>query len=261
MFLTTAKSASGQENEEALRLSAEWNIRFEPRKKRSFQKWLRETKESIYVVGNDLDKLYHPDYSQAFLFHPSMAWIRFQRLQQGGFDPMIEVMQLHSGMTCLDTTMGLASDSILASAAVGEKGKVTAVESHQYIAHLVRKGLNHWEEDDESFNKAMRRIDVRKGEHLDLLKKLNDNSYNIVYFDPMFDHAIQDSVHLAPLRQFAMYQPLEKEAIEEAIRVAENRVVVKSTYLDSLLESFGFMYYYRKGASFSYAVFEKGERI
>ncbi|RSL32781.1 hypothetical protein D7Z54_13625 [Salibacterium salarium] len=259
MILTTAKSSSYEEMEEANRLADKWNIRFEPRKKRSLNKWMYETNESIYVIGNKQDKLYHPDATQPFMFHPSMAWIRFQRLQQGDSDPMIAAMQLHVGMSCLDATMGLGSDSILMSAVAGKQGKVAAIESHPYIAHLVRKGLNHWEEDDEAFNKAMRRIDVRTGEHLDLLHKLPDNSYDIIYFDPMFEQPVLNSVHLGPLRKFAVNESLKKEAIQEAIRVAKNRVVVKCSTLYEDLALFGFMFNHRKGASFSYAVFRKGE--
>ena len=48
---------------------------------------------------------------------------RVKRLMRGEHDPFVQATQLESGMTVLDCTLGMASDSIVASYMVGESGK------------------------------------------------------------------------------------------------------------------------------------------
>ena len=64
-------------------------------------------------------------------------------------------------------------------------------------------------------------------DYLSYLKAQPDNSFDIVYFDPMFRHALLDSKNLSPLRQLADNDPVSLEAINEAKRVAKYRVVFK----------------------------------
>ncbi|MFZ4454232.1 class I SAM-dependent methyltransferase [Salibacterium aidingense] len=261
MIITTAKKARTDEIEEAQWLAEKWDHPYEPRRKKSFQQWLRQRNESIYAVGAKQDKLYHPASNHPLTFHPSMAWIRYQRLKKGGKDPMVEAAGLREGMTFLDGTLGLASDSIVASTVTGEMGNVCGVECHPFMARLVQKGLKHWEEDCSAFNRAMRRINLVTGEHGQVLENMSDHQVDVVYFDPMFEKAVDASVHLKPLRLFASHEPLQRSVLTEAIRVAGKRVVVKTTSFSSSLESLGFTWMKRAGASFSYAVLDKGEEI
>ncbi|MGY4689900.1 class I SAM-dependent methyltransferase [Salibacterium sp. K-3] len=260
MIVTTAKKALAEETEEAKRLAESWGLVFEPRRKRSFQQWLAQAGEPIYVVGDRGDKLYHPAAAKPLEFHPSMAWIRYQRLQKGGQDPIVEAMALNPGMTVLDTTMGLGSDSITASLAVKETGHVTAVEWNPYTAHLVGKGMQNWESSSNEFNQAMRRIEVRSGSSEKVLEQLAANRYDIVYMDPMFEEAVEDSPHMAPLRLFATHRQPGKKEVLEAVRAASCRVVIKTRTLPSFLQDLGFTWRKRSGSVFSYALYQKGEQ-
>ncbi|SDH54162.1 class I SAM-dependent methyltransferase [Alteribacillus bidgolensis] len=258
MIVTTGKTVSQADMKEAQRLAENWGVVFQERKKRSFRKWVQETNEPIYVVSKTGDKLYHPHSSQPFHFHPSMAWLRVQRIFKGYNDPMAEAMDLKEGMTCLDCTMGLASDSIVASFITGKKGYIASLEKNKYIAEIVRKGLQHWEEERSTFNQAMRRIVVANADYFDFLKNQTDEAFDIVYFDPMFEQTVESSVHIAPLRSFANYETLQAEQIKEALRVAKRKVVVKSSIPNPHVEEMGFVFKKRrKGASFGFAVMEK----
>ncbi|WP_158738552.1 class I SAM-dependent methyltransferase [Alteribacillus sp. YIM 98480] len=258
MIVTTGKTVSQADVKEAKQLAENWDVVFQERKKRSFRKWVRETKEPIYVVSKTGDKLYHPESSQPFHFHPSMAWLRVQRIFKGYNDPMVEAMDLNEGMSCLDCTMGLASDSIVASFITGNTGYTAALEKNKYIAEIVRKGLQRWQEERSAFNLAMRRIVVTNADYLDFLKNQTDDAFDIVYFDPMFEQTVESSVHIAPLRSFANHETLQAEQVKEALRVAKQKVVVKSSIPNPYVEELGFVFRKRrKGASFGFAVLEK----
>ncbi|MFB4162748.1 class I SAM-dependent methyltransferase [Alteribacillus sp. JSM 102045] len=258
MIVTTAKTFSHADTIEARRLAANWNAAFKERRKRSLQKWLQETKEAIYVVSEVGDKLYHPDLTQSFHFHPSMAWLRVQRIIKGSKDPMVEAMKLQWGMSLLDCTMGLASDSIVGSFITGQNGYTAALEKNKYITEIVRKGLQVWREELDTFNQSMRRIKVVNTDYYSYLKEQTDQAFDIIYFDPMFEETQESSVHIAPLRSFTCYDTLQPIHVKEALRVAKRRIVVKSSFPNQHLEKLGFVFKKRrKSASFGYAVMEK----
>ncbi|SFQ00275.1 class I SAM-dependent methyltransferase [Salibacterium halotolerans] len=259
MIITTAKKALPEETEEARTLAGEWGVAFEARRKRSFQKWLAYAQEPIYAVGKTQDKLYHPKALKPLAFHPSMAWIRYQRMARGERDPMVEAMGLQEGMSVLDTTMGLGSDSIVSRFVTGANGYVQAVEWNPYVTHLVAKGMKMWESSSDEFNVAMRTIDIISGSFEKVLEELPDNSFDVIYMDPMFDEALNDSVHLSPLRSFACHRFPARDAVHKAVRKAARRVVIKTRGFPDFLREMGFAAHHRAVSRFSYAVFVKGE--
>ena len=64
-------------------------------------------------------------------------------------------------------------------------------------------------------------------DYLDYLRQQKDNSYDVVYFDPMFRKPLTASNGISPLRSVANHAPLSEEAVAEALRVARQRVVMK----------------------------------
>ena len=76
-----------------------------------------------------------------FFFHPSMADLRLKHVAAGESDHLIEALALKPGMKVLDCTLGLASDAIVASYAVGAAGKVVGVEASPLLAFVVARGL------------------------------------------------------------------------------------------------------------------------
>lgn len=158
----------------------------------------------------------------------------------------------------LDATLGLGADAIVFSHATGVHGKVVGIESERVLAILVEDGLRHWSSDADALVEAMRRIEVRHANHLEELKRLPDRSFDVVYFDPMFEMTVQSSSGIAGVREFANQQSLHEEAVTEALRVARKRVVCKEGKTGRMYERFGFNPYRSGGQQVVYSYKEIG---
>ncbi|WP_028561183.1 class I SAM-dependent methyltransferase [Paenibacillus pinihumi] len=227
MIITTSASPDTAIINDAQRLADELNARYAERGSHSLKRLgLRHKDEQILVVTSQ-DVRYYDGLEPPMFFHPSMAFVRVKRLRNGDSDLMLEVSDCMEGDYVLDCTAGLASDSFVFSYAVGPKGKVTALESEPVLAALVREGLLRYDTGMTDANEAMRQIEVVCQNHETMLGSLADNSYDIVYFDPMFRQPIHASSSLQPLRQLANHNPLSPASIAEAVRVARKAVVLK----------------------------------
>lgn len=173
-------------------------------------------------------------------FHPNMAHVRVRELGRGQKDHMVEAMGIGEGDTVLDCTLGLGADSITASFIVGERGKVTALEKNPLIYEIVSHGLAHFSAGNYDLHVAMRRVEALHADYIDFLRTLPDDSYDVVYFDPMFRHPLKDSVQLAPLRLLAEQAPVSHIAVAEACRVARRRVVLKENSRSLEFDRLGF---------------------
>jgi 16S rRNA G966 N2-methylase RsmD len=182
--------------------------------------------------------------------------IRLKRLMNGEEDPYLTATQISRGTTVLDCTLGLGSEAIVASFAVGSQGKVTAIEENPIVGFVVKTGLSTYNSGHSLINEAMQRIHVQIGNHYDRLKKLSDNQFDVVYFDPMFEKSIDESTGIQPLSPFASLSRLTETTIKEAKRVARNRVVLKAHYQSSLFTELGFYQVKRKTALFHYGYIE-----
>lgn len=176
---------------------------------------------------------------------------RVKRLMRGEHDPFVQATQLESGMTVLDCTLGMASDSIVASYMVGESGKVTGLEGNEYMAYIMENGLKTWSSSVSEIDEAMQRIDVKQTEHYAFLKQCGDNSYDVVYLDPMFEETVIESDGIKGLKHFALYHDITDETIAEAKRVARKRVVLKDHFRSSRFEKHNFHVYKEKVLSFT----------
>jgi len=139
---------------------------------------------------------------------------------------MIEAMGLGPGDSLLDCTLGMASDAVVASLVVGEEGRIVGLESVPALAALVACGLKTYAKRPE-LAAAMRRIQVERAVAGDYLRECPAASYDVVYFDPMFDRPVEESAGIRPLREVADPSPLTLEDLLQARRTARRRVVVK----------------------------------
>lgn len=178
---------------------------------------------------------------ERFFYHPSMGKNRASRLRKGQSDPIIEAMRLQEGMKVLDCTLGLGADALVISFAVGSKGQVVGVESSPVTAAIVRWGIEKYHHGPVWLKEAMDRIEITCADHFALLKELPENSFDIVYFDPMFRHPLPSSKPISPLRRLANHQPLSNEALSEAIRVSSGRVVLKERHDSTEFQRLGFI--------------------
>ncbi|MBD3878482.1 MAG: class I SAM-dependent methyltransferase [Quinella sp. 1Q5] len=170
-------------------------------------------------------------------FHPNTAHLRIKNLRGGEGDRLIDALKISAGSKVLDCTLGLGSDAIVESFVAG---KVVALEVNPLIAEVVSHGLKNFSDESPHILQAMRRVEVINVDCGEFLKICADNSFDVVYFDPMFRNPIKTSSGLNPIRPLADNRPLTKEIVREACRVAKNRVVMKEHSGSSEFERLGF---------------------
>lgn len=173
-------------------------------------------------------------------FHPNTAHLRIKNLRGGDGDRLIDALKISDGSKVLDCTLGLGSDALVASFVVGLSGKVVALEVNPLISEIVRHGLKNFSEESPHILDAMRHVEVINADCKDFLKKCADDSFDAVYFDPMFRRPVKSSSGLNPIRPLADNRPLTQEIIREACRVAKCRVVMKEHSGSAEFDRLGF---------------------
>ncbi len=257
MFVTTCGKVNNEVISKAICTADELSIPYIERKKRSITEHIKKLDSECLVVGKERLELYSKNNKKdPFFFHPNSASFRIKRLIRMEKDPLIEVSELKEGMSFLDCTLGLASDSIIASHIVGDQGEIVGIEANKFISHIVKNGLKTWVSPLNELNEAMLRIKVIHGSFINVLKQLPDNRFNIVYFDPMFEEALTDSHGINPIRSFASYTSLTYDVIKEAKRVAKDKVVLKEHYQSKLFEEFDFDVQKRPSSKFHFGRIE-----
>ena len=178
--------------------------------------------------------------SGELFFHLNMAQLRTKNIRLGKGDRLGEVMGLRGGETVLDCTLGLGADAIVCSYLVGESGRVVAVEKSPVIAYIVQEGLSEYKAGSERLTAALRQIEVLNADYKDYLKRQPANSFDIVYFDPMFTKPIMESQALMGLRAVADNSVLDRDSVAEALRVCKKMVVLKNNAASPLFQELGF---------------------
>lgn len=242
MIVTTGLDPSPATREHAQLIAKDFKLPLVERRDASLA-YLRHKyqTEKIVVVSSKGARIEQAD-GKSFFFHPNTASFRIKRLERGDTDTMLSACQIRPGDSVLDATLGLGADAIVFAYAVGPTGQVVGIESEKIIALLVADGLTHWS-GPESLQLAMRRIQVIASDHLDYLTSLPDRSFDVVYFDPMFEQAVEESAGISGLREFANHAPLLAQGIEQAMRVARRRVVLKEGKAGKLFERYDFIPY------------------
>ena len=257
MIITTAGRTNVNMVNQAIKIANDLNSKFVDRKKRSVYSLQKLANDDCLVVGKERLELFPFGEKEPFFFHPNSAMFRIKRLMKGEHDPFTEATQLHEGSSLLDCTLGLASDSIVASFVAGETGIVTGIEGNRYLSYIVHNGLQTWEASHFEISRAMTRIQVINEMSLEFLKGLSDNSYDCVYFDPMFEEHILESDGIQALSTFAVYEEMTSELVDEALRVAKERIVLKDHFRSLRFDKFKFHVHKRKTAKFHFGVIEK----
>lgn len=261
MIITTGLNPGRKTLEHALELAERFGIRVAERGDLSLEQLRRKHQEDDVLVVSALGARLEVPGKKPFFFHPNTAAFRIKRLMRGDTDTMLVACQIQPGYRILDATLGLGADAIVFSHATGANGRVVGVESERLVAILVEDGLRHWTSDATLLCEAMRRIEVRNANHLDVLKELPDRAFDVVYFDPMFEVTVQSSTGIAGVRELANPDPLHEEAVREAIRVASKRVVIKEGKTSRLHERFDFTPVRVRGQNvvYSYKEIDGGE--
>ena len=243
---------------QAQALAQKFNKKFVTRNNLSLERLKQDNNvDNILIFTKDGLKA-HTSQGDLF-FHLNMAQLRILNLSRNQKDHMVEAMDLKPKMSVLDCTLGLGTDATVASYIVGENGKVVGLESATLIYLITKYGLANFNHDNIAINHSLRRIESFNLHYLDYLKAQGDNSFDIVYFDPMFRKPIQDSANFKPMRAIANMEQLQSKALVEALRVAKKRVVIKETKDSMEFKRLNISQIYGgKYSSVSYGVIDKG---
>lgn len=188
--------------------------------------------DAILVAANGGPKVYSK--AGTFFYHPSMAKLRIQNLQDGKEDHLINAMDLKPGMRVLDCTLGLAADAAVCSYVVGEQGKVTGLEASELLHFAVQYGLKNYDKGTPELLAALQRIVAVRANAKSYLASRTEE-YDVIYFDPMFETPVEESSAMKPLRHLACQDKLTKDVIDLALQRAP-RVVIKERYMKILRE-------------------------
>ena len=190
--------------------------------------------EALLIAGKNGPQLYSPE--GMLLYHPGLGKVRWQRVvQRHEKDNFLTAMDIRPGQRVLDCTVGLAADALLASRAVGKTGKVIGLEASLPLWFLSNHGIMLYKSKLPELLLDLRRIEIIHAEASAYLKMLPENSFDAVYFDPMFRQPVRKSSEMVPLRPLAFHEPLSQETVELALRAAP-RVVIKERGLEILRE-------------------------
>jgi hypothetical protein len=225
VITTIQKAAVTVENaakDAAVRLS----IPYVDRERRSLSDLKEQYRVKHVLVMTQNGPVVHTPGGEYF-FHLSMAELRIKNILNGKPDHMVAAMGLVPGMSVLDCTLGLATDAIVASFVSGSCGAILGLEASPVISFIVAYGLKNHDTGDKDVNAALRRITVTTADYNQELERLPDKSFDVVFLDPMFRRPINSSSNLKPLRDLTDNRPLEIGALEQARRIAKQRVVIK----------------------------------
>ena len=220
MFVTTVEKTNECLNQRAFKIAEQLGIPYYERNKRTVKQLQSLYKEPCIVVGKVKTELYDIGNQDPLFFHPNMAAVRIKRLAIGEVDPFVRATGLFSGM------------------------------------FVIKDGLERYPFKNIQMQEAAKRIETVNTDYLTFLKSRKNDSYDVVYLDPMFTEGVTESTGIQSLGSFASYMDLTKEAIDEAMRVAKKRVILKDYFKSERFAKFGFEVEKRKTAKFHYGVIE-----
>jgi hypothetical protein len=256
-IITTAGRPDPITHQLAAVASRELGFPIVERKKRSVSLMQREYSADVLVAGKERYELFRIGMEHPLFFHPNSAAFRLKRILKGEIDPLVEAGALTEGDTFLDCTLGLASDSIIASYIIGEKGKCVGLEADPTVAFLVKTGLQQFPAKFEALERAMQKIEVIQSEAIQFLANQPDCSWDVVYIDPMFQAPIEESSNFKPLRQAGIHTSLTEKWMEEAFRVCNRRVVVKDRFDSNVFNQFAMERKIRPNTKFHFGFLSK----
>lgn len=208
-----------------------------PRRGQSIARLLEEADAAVVVA--DPAVVHVRGVEQPLFFHPSMAYQRLKRLDQGEPDRLLALAGISPGDVIVDATLGLGTDALVFAEAVGSEGRVVGLERSPVLYGLLRAVQAYGCEAHPRAAALIGRVTLVHGDHADWLQAQPDMSVDVVYFDPMFREPVRKSVHMEPIRPVAWEAPLAREALEEAKRVARRAVIVKERPKSGVLEALG----------------------
>lgn len=259
ILVTTSHRTTLELIQKAQAISQRLGTSYIPRADQNLEQIMAQGTELVLVVAKNGLTLAGPEGEH--FFHPNMAKVRIKSLINGNNDQMVNAMTLSPGDSVLDCTLGLGADALVAGYQVGPLGKVTGLEKVPVLALILEDGLVNYPVKAEYIKEAMNRITVINIGYEDYLPQCPDQSFDVVYFDPMFRVPQEKTSAFVPMRQLVDATPLNQKAIQEGIRVARKRVVLKERRQSKEFARLGFEQVMGgKYSSLAYGIIETGVR-
>jgi hypothetical protein len=258
--LTTAVHCPEELINQAVDLSKEFGCPYLPRERFSLAE-LKKIHELEYILILDRNQRLFMLEPELF-WHPGMAVPRLRSLWDGAIDPFLQAADIQAGDRVLDCTLGLATDALIAAWATGSSGQVLGLEASPLIALITQWGLqkqpHHYESKKVPITQLVSRIQIKNILALDFLRSQPDQSWDIIYFDPMFRATINRSSGLNGIRPIACYADFDQESLQEALRVCRKRVILKERSFSMLFAKLDCPYVQKsKSASVAYGIWER----
>ncbi|MBE3597963.1 MAG: class I SAM-dependent methyltransferase [Limnochordaceae bacterium] len=223
--VTTGRDPAPAQEILARRLASRLGVDYVPRSRGSLGQTGLGPQAAVVVV--ERGRLTIRTGQGALRYHPGMALHRIRLLRSGGLDPMVQAMGLRPGDRVLDATVGPAWDALVAAWATGEQGEVLGLEKVPALALLTAEGLRAYPWPSPDVAAAASRIRIEAEDHLAFLRARPAGSFDVVYFDVMFQQGLPGSQAMRAWRELADPGELTPEALALARIVARRRVVVK----------------------------------
>ena len=110
--------------------------------------------------------------------------------------------------------------------AVSEAGTVVGLEASPLLYFAVSYGLKNYVAEDADLTAALRRIQPVQALAENYLAQCAPDSFDVVYFDPMFRHPVNGAKGMDALRPLSYEEALSAETLQLALKAAP-RVVIK----------------------------------
>ncbi len=226
-IVTVQRRAKPQAVEDALKLSKKLSLKFVERKDASVESLLKAFGKNVLVVFNDGSLTLFTLKGNRLFFHPGLFKIRLIQYLRGEPEWFSRASGIKEGDSVLDCNLGLAQDALLA--AFITKRKVIGLEVDPIIAEIVRRGLKSYRPKGKLklAEKAFKLIEVLNKDNSSFLFSAKENSFDVVYFSPMFIKPKFRCDVMTPFREVAFKGFPDEKTIEQAVRVARKRVVIK----------------------------------
>lgn len=228
-LVTTTRRAKESDRLSALAFMEKYGGSFQARNDRSLDHLFLECPEfqDIIVFEEELPVLFRRGNSLPFRFHLNMAAIRLNQLEKNNKDRLIDVADISEGMTVLDGTLGLGSDTLVLAWQVGETGKVVALEKSEAIYAVMNENFKKLMKKGEEYSFLLERVEIIHASLQEYVEKTEDSYFDRVYLDPMFDKPRKKSDGIGALRPWAVEEIPTPEVIAECLRISKSMVVIK----------------------------------
>lgn len=230
LLITTSKRPNSSLIEQAQCRAREWGFVYVPRQRFNIPQFCAAHGVEKLLVLEEERLLCATAQGQRLFWHPNMTGHKLKQLLDGGTLPLTEAAALRPGDRVLDGTLGYGSDALLLAYGAGPEGTVLGIEREPVIACLTRDGLDRAALSPTVLGQAARRISVRCGDHGAFLATSPDDSWDVVFLDPMFEATVGASPAMRALKPFAADGALTAAVLENARRVCRRRVVLKERW-------------------------------